>query len=94
VAGGRSGFRIWTIPADGSNTRHEQKVPLAPRSLAMLDEARGLSHGEKLIFPSVAGKPISDATLSKLLREQGVGAVAHRFRSSLRDWAGRQASRN
>ena len=28
-----------------------------------------------------------DSTLSKLLRELGVGAVPHGFRSSFRDWA-------
>ena len=52
----------------------------------MLDEARRLSHGEGLIFPSVTGKPLSDATLSKLLREQGIQAVPHGCRSSYRDW--------
>ena len=79
---------IWTIPADRSQTRREHEVPLAPRAVALLDEARQLSHGEGLIFPSVTGKPLSDATLSKLLREQGIQAVPHGFRSSFRDWCG------
>ena len=30
---------------------------------------------------------LSDSTLSKLLREFGIGAVPHGFRSSFRDWA-------
>ena len=30
---------------------------------------------------------LSDSTLSKLLRELGIGAVPHGFRSSFRDWA-------
>ena len=30
---------------------------------------------------------MSDATLSKLLKENRVGAVPHGFRSSFRDWA-------
>ncbi len=79
---------IWTIPADRSKTQREHKVPLAPRALAVLDKARRLSQGEGLIFPSVTGKPLSDATLSKLLREQGIRAVPHGFRSSFRDWCG------
>ena len=54
----------------------------------MLDEARRLSHGAGLIFPSVTRKPLSGATLSKLLREQGIRAVPHGFRSSFRDWCG------
>ena len=79
---------VWAIPADRTKTRREHKVPLAPRAVAVLDEARRFSHGEGLIFPSVAGKPLSDATLSKLLREQGIQAVPHGFRSSFRDWCG------
>ena len=80
--------RIWTIPAERSKTRREHKVPLAPRALAVQGEARRLSQGEGLIFPSVTGKPRSDATLSKLLREQGIQAVPHGFRSTFRDWCG------
>ena len=79
---------IWTIPADRSKTRREHKVPLALRALVVLDEARRLSPSEGLIFPSVTGKPLSDATLSKLLREHGIQAVPHGFRSSFRDWCG------
>ena len=79
---------VWTIPADRSKTRREHRVPLPPRTLAVLDQARQLSHGEGLIFPSVTGKPLSDATLSKLLREQGMQAVPHGCRSSFRDWCG------
>ena len=79
---------IWTIPADRSKTGREHKVPLAPRALAVLGDARRLSGGEGLIFPSVTGKPLSDATLSKLLREQGIQGVPHGFRSSFRDWCG------
>ena len=79
---------IWTIPAERSKTGREHTVPLAPRALAVLDEARRHSQGEGLIFPSVTGKPLSDATLSKLLRERGIQAVPHGFRSSFRDWCG------
>ena len=79
---------VWTIPADRSKTRREHKVPLAPRALAVLHEARQLSDGDGLIFPSPTGKPLSDATLSKVVREQGIRAVPHGFRSSFRDWCG------
>ena len=79
---------IWTIPADRTKTGREHKVPLAPRALALLDEARHLSHGKGVIFPSATGKALSDSTLSKLVREQGIQAVPHGFRSSFRDWCG------
>ena len=39
------------------------------------------------MFPSRSGKALNDVTLSKLLRELGIAAVPHGFRSSFRDWA-------
>ena len=44
------------------------------------------------MFPSPRGKPLSDMTLSKLLKEQGVQAVPHGFRSSFRDWAAEETN--
>ena len=38
-------------------------------------------------YPSPTGRVLNDSTLSKLLREIGVGAVPHGFRSRFRDWA-------
>ncbi len=43
--------------------------------------------GCALLFPSLRGKPLSDATISKLVRENGIRAVPHGFRSSFRVWA-------
>ena len=37
--------------------------------------------------PMRRGRPLSNVTLSKLLKEQGINAVPHGFRSSFRDWA-------
>ena len=39
------------------------------------------------MFPSPTGRELSDATLSKLLRENGIPAVPHGYGSSFRDWA-------
>ena len=40
------------------------------------------------MFPGTRpGKPLSNATHSKLMRELGIDAVPHGFRSSFRDWA-------
>ena len=48
---------------------------------------RGLSNGAGLVFPSAHGRAIGDSTESKLLRDLGIEAVPHGFRSSFRDWA-------
>ena len=76
----------WTVPADRMKMRREHRVPLSERALQILAEARDWADGSGLIFPSVTGQPMSDNTLSKLLREQGIPAVVHGFRSSFRDW--------
>ena len=48
----------------------EHRVPLSLRALAILREARTIDDGSELVFPSPTrpGKPISDMTLTTLLR--------------------------
>ena len=68
------------------------RVPLSDAALDVLRQVRELGSRTGLVFPSVTGKALSDSTLSKLLREHGIPAVPHGFRSSFRDWAGEQTS--
>lgn len=80
---------VWTVPATRMKSGKEHRVPLSPRALAILDEARAIDDGGGLVFPSPLhrGKPMSNMTLSKIMRELGMDAVPHGFRSSFRDWA-------
>lgn len=55
--------------------------------MTVLAEARQIADHTGFLFPSVTGKAMSDATLSKLLKGNHVGAVPHGFCSSFRDWA-------
>ena len=80
--------RVWTVPAARTKISREHRVPLCGRTVEILNEARALSDGVGLVFPSARGKALSDMTLSKLIKEQGIAAVPHGFRSSFRDWAG------
>ena len=77
----------WAVPADRMKMKREHRVPLSSRALQILAEAREMADGSGLIFPSVRGLPLSDGTLSKLVREHGIPAVVHGFRSSFRDWS-------
>jgi integrase len=84
--------RLWTIPATRMKARREHIVPLPPRCLEILQALRAvyLSAPSDLLFPSTkAGRPLSDMTFTKYLRDNGLGevATAHGFRSSFRDWA-------
>lgn len=81
---------VWTIPATRMKAKKPHRIPLTPRCLAILEAAK--AHKQKdsdLVFPGTKqDRPLSDMTLSKLMKELGIAAVPHGFRSSFRDWAG------
>ncbi len=85
--------RVWTVPATRMKAQREHRVPLCARAAGVLREAeqlRGVATQPEfagLVFPSVRGKALDDATVSKLIRDLGIAAVPHGFRSSFRDWA-------
>ena len=79
--------REWRIPAERTKTNREHRVPLSTRALAVLREALALADGTGPGVPSVRGRQLSDATMRRMVRELGIGAVPHGFRSSFRDWA-------
>ena len=67
-------------------TNREHRVLSSTGALAVLRAARRVVDGSNLVFPSVRGRALSDATISKMVRELGIPAVTHGFRSSFRDW--------
>ena len=83
---------VWTIPAARMKAKRDHRVPLSGRALAILHDVQRLSDGAGLVFRSLRGKPLSDMTLSKLIKELGIAAVPHGFRSSFRDWAAEQTN--
>ena len=82
---------VWTVPGDRTKTRNEHRVPLSRRAIAVLGEARVFREND-LVFPTATGRTMSDSTLSKLLRDLGIGAVPHGFRSTFRDWCGEKTN--
>ena len=82
---------LWTLPADRMKANREHRVPVSNRALVVLADAADLSDGSGLVFPGARrGRPLSENTHAKLLRELGFDAVTHGFRSSFRDWAAEQ----
>jgi integrase len=80
---------LWKLPAARMKARAEHAVPLAPRALAILREARAVSPDSELIFSGAKlGRPLSDMTLTNVFRRAGHGgqATPHGFRSSFKDW--------
>ena len=82
--------RKWRIPAERMKAGVEHRVPLSEAAVAVLESAKILRDGSDLISPSPLrrGRPLSDMTLTKLLRDLGLAerATVHGFRSSFRDW--------
>lgn len=78
---------VWIIPSDRMKARKEHRVPLSDAALAVLEDAKKVCQGE-YIFPGVrSGKPMSDMSLTMLLRRLHKGVTVHGFRSAFRDWA-------
>lgn len=83
--------REWRIPAERMKAASEHRVPLSDAALEVLDRAKDCHDGSNLVFPSPLkpGRPLSDMTLTKILRDTGLAdrATVHGFRASFRTWA-------
>lgn len=79
---------LWTIPAERMKAAREHIVPLSPAALRVFRRAAELrTAGFAFVFHGAKrDKPMSDMTLTKLLRDMGETVTAHGFRSSFRDW--------
>lgn len=79
---------LWTIPAHRMKGGREHVVPLSPAALAVFKRAAELkTAGTPYVFNSMKrGKPLSDMTLTKIMRDAGQPFTVHGFRSSFRDW--------
>lgn len=81
----------WRIPAGRMKGGVQHRVPLSDPALAVLQQASQLRDDSGLVFPSPAKprNPMSDMTLTKVLRATGLAerATVHGFRSTFRDWA-------
>ncbi|MDA0822255.1 MAG: tyrosine-type recombinase/integrase [Proteobacteria bacterium] len=78
----------WAIPSSRMKAKRAHRVPLSARAVEILREAETLADGSGLIFPGTRHKkPLSDVTLSKLVKELGFDADVHGFRTSFRMWS-------
>lgn len=77
---------LWIVPAERMKARKEHRIPLSEQALALLVGIQRVE-GSELVFPSEKGKPLSDMTITAVMRRMGLTAVPHGFRSTFRDWA-------
>ena len=77
---------VWVKPAESMKTGKAHRVPLSAQALEVLREARTDMRG--LVFPgSRPGRMLGDKVMTQALRQAGIAASGHGFRSSFKDWA-------
>ena len=75
---------MWIVPANRMKSGREHRVPLSKPAIKLL-RAAGPAEAADLIFPGLHG-PLSDMSLTAVLRRMAVDATVHGFRSTFRDW--------
>jgi integrase len=80
---------VWTIPASRMKMNLTHIVPLPPAAVEILRRRwEGRTTDDGLVFYSTVQKPISDMTMTKVLRDDGIRTLTvHGFRSAFTDWA-------
>jgi len=76
---------LWTVPASRMKSGREHRVPLSKEAIGLLGTLPGDHLPDDYLFPGMRG-PLSDMSLTAVLRRMKVAATAHGFRSTFRDW--------
>lgn len=82
----------WTIPASRMKAKAEHIVPLSEPALAIVTRLHEVRTNSKLVFNGTGKRPLSDMTLTKVVRDAKRTCTVHGFRSTFRDWVGEQTS--
>ena len=78
--------KTWAIPGQRMKSGRPHNVPLSDEAVALLAALPRLE-GSDLLFPGAkTGKPLSDMSLSAVMRRMAVDAVPHGFRASFSSW--------
>lgn len=80
--------RLWTLPKGRMKAAREHVVPLCDRAVSIVARCAELRRRDcAIVFPGIRGnQPLSDMSLTKLIKEMKQPYTAHGFRSSFRDW--------
>jgi len=76
---------VWSLAATRTKNGREHAIPLSKLALGIITDAKARASNE-FLFAAYRGKPISDAVMSKFMRDRGLKARPHGFRASFRTW--------
>ncbi|GAA4759715.1 tyrosine-type recombinase/integrase [Novosphingobium ginsenosidimutans] len=81
---------IWTVPAERMKAGREHRVPLSPRTVAILKAVQPLNTkgiASVPVFPGKKGGGLSGMAMGMLMRRLDRKETVHGFRSAFRDWS-------
>ena len=79
------GDEVWTLDPNRTKTGSVHRIPLS-REAAHVISTRPIQKDATLLFPTARGKPMSDATMSRMMEREGYDARPHGFRATFRTW--------
>lgn len=84
----------WTIPAERMKAGKQHIVPLSADAVAVFRKAAEYRRAtDNIVFHGLKrGKPLSDMTLLKVLRDMDEPCTVHGFRSAFRDWVAEETT--
>lgn len=78
--------KTWNIPGERMKSGRPHRVPLSDEVVTLLNALERLK-GTDLLFPGrKEDTPLSDMTMTKIMRDMGVDAVPHGFRATFSSW--------
>lgn len=78
---------VWVVPAARMKAKKEHRIPLSRQAVELLRKQPRIV-GTDLVFPSSRNTPLSDMTLTAVMRRLKRTEVPHGWRSTFRDWVG------
>lgn len=91
------GAATWSIPAERMKAGRPHRIPLSATAIKLLTALPKLTDKDgnvvDLVFPGLSGnKPLSDMSLTAVMRRMKLTAVPHGFRSTFTDWVAERTS--
>jgi integrase len=81
--------KVWTIPAKRMKAGAEHRVPLAPRTVEILQEMKAIRRGPYVFPGQKKDGAMTGAAFDRLRDRMKVADItSHGFRSTFRDWCG------
>lgn len=76
---------VWSLDASRTKNGRAHSIPLSRLAAEVVASAQ-IRASNVYLFASYRGKPLSDAAMSKLMRDRDLVARPHGFRASFRTW--------